>query len=69
MQTLFMYLTALQANGGAGTIGVGDGLDDLELAREVVELDVYKRQAQGPSGRPDGLRWRGPHGGACRGRQ
>ncbi|MFR3450546.1 MAG: hypothetical protein ACLTSX_01700 [Collinsella sp.] len=22
-----------------------------------------------PSGRPDGQRWRGPHGGACRGRQ
>ena len=36
---------AVAANGSAGTIGVGDGLDDLELARVVVELGLHVGEA------------------------
>ena len=36
---------AVAVDGGAGTIGVGDGLDDLELAREVVELGLHVGEA------------------------
>ena len=36
---------AVAVNGSAGTIGVGDGLDDLELAREVVELGLHVGEA------------------------
>ena len=36
---------AVAVNGSAGTIGVGDGLDDLELARVVVELGLHIGEA------------------------
>ena len=36
---------AVAVNGSAGTIGVGDGLDDLEFARVVVELGLHIGEA------------------------
>ena len=36
---------AVAVDGGTGTIGVGDGLDNLQLAREVVELGLHIGEA------------------------
>ena len=36
---------AVAVDGGTRTIGVGDGLDDLQLAREVVELGLHIGEA------------------------
>ena len=38
-------VAAVAVNGGAGTIGVGDGLDNLELARVVIELGLHIGEA------------------------